>query len=87
MSNPYDHSCAKEGARGPFFAGDKASGVTAQVVGTRKMISEKLEELRQRTPDGNVELITPPTIPCFRMTRRLVGQYSMTESDIFKVAS
>jgi hypothetical protein len=81
MTRAFSPYAAREGAAGPFFRGDDAAEVTAQVLGSRALIREKIADLRARDPASDVQLILPPTIPTFRMTRRLVGEYSLGEVD------
>ena len=81
LSNRYNADAQREGAQGPFFRGDDAEQVTAQVLGTQELTRQMLADLRRRSPDTDVELIMPPSIACFRMTRRLVGAVSLSESD------
>jgi hypothetical protein len=67
-----------ERAEGPFFRGDDAAQVTAQVLASRELIRQKLADLRTgESPD--VQIISLPTLACFRMTRRLVGSFSLGE--------
>jgi hypothetical protein len=81
MTRAFSPYAAREGAAGPFFRGDDATEVTAQVLGSRALIREKIADLRARDPASDVQLVLPPTIPTFRMTRRLVGEHSLGEVD------
>ncbi len=81
MTQAYSPYANREGAAGPFFRGDVAAEVTGQVLGSRALIRQKIASLRASDPQADVQLILPPTIPTFRMTRRLVGEYSLGESD------
>jgi hypothetical protein len=76
-SNRYSPDASRMGATGPFFCGDNADDVTAQILGTRDLIRAQFDEVRSRAEGRDVQLINPPTIPCFRMTRRLVGMFSL----------
>ncbi len=69
----------REDADGPFFRGDDAEQVTDQITGSRDLIRQKLAELRSRHPETDIQPVTVPTLPCFRMTRRLVGTFSLGE--------
>lgn len=80
MSNTYSPHAIQEGAKGPFFRGDTAQDVTAHVLGSRALIRQRLAAARGRHPGVDIQLNTPPAIPCFRMTRRLVGSLSLGES-------
>lgn len=77
MTNKYSPFADTEGAEGPFFRGDDAKEVTAQVLGSREMMRQRLAEIRERNPGQDPQILTPPSIPCLRMTRRLVGQMSL----------
>jgi hypothetical protein len=66
-----------DGGRG--FAGDDAGEVTDFVVETRKLIRQRLESYR--TENSKVLPLFMPSIPCFRMTRRLKSDYELEESD------
>lgn len=79
MTNKYSKYAVQEGAVGPFFRGDDAEQVTAQVVGAHALMREKLAEFRSRDPEVEMQLLLPPSIACFRMTRRLVGSFSLGE--------
>lgn len=82
MSNRYSADATREGGEGPFFRGDDAAQVTAQVLGSQEMMRRTLADLRERSPDSAIEPIMIPSIPCMRMTRRLVGAVSLTEADM-----
>ncbi len=77
LSNRYNPLGTREKAEGPFFRGDDADQVTGHLLGTRDLIRKRMETIRGRAPDTDVQLIAPPTLPCFRMTRRLVGSFSL----------
>ncbi len=79
MTNKFSPYAVREGAQGPFFRGDDAKEVTAQVLGSREMMRRRLAEIRERHPEQDPQLLAPPSIPCFRMTRRLVGGFSLGE--------
>lgn len=79
FTNAYSPTADRKGAKGPFFRGDLASEVTAQVVTSRRMMHERVAEQRKLNPDEDIQLIMPPSIPCFRMTRRLSGQFTVSE--------
>jgi len=79
LSNAYDPLGAKEGATGPFFRGDEGEHVTEFLLGARDLIRATLGDIRARHPDQDIQLVSPPALPCFRMTRRLVGSFSLSE--------
>lgn len=81
MSNRYSPEARKEGAVGPFFRGDDAEQVTAQILGARAMIRQRMAALREKQPEEEAQLVMPNMIPCFRMTRRLVGSFSLGEKN------
>ena len=81
LSNKYSADATPDGAVGPFFRGDGAEQVTAQVVGTQELMRQMVADLRERSPDVAVEPVMTPSIACFRMTRRLVGAFSLSEGD------
>ena len=79
VTNPYSPYANREGAKGPFFRGDDAEEITEHLLQSRAWMLGKMEEYRSRHPGQAVQLITPPTIPTLRMTRRLVGEISLGE--------
>jgi len=79
LSKGYSPQATKAGAVGPFFRGDDGDQVTAQILGSRELVRARLAELRAQSPQANIQLILPATIACFRMTRRLVGTFSLGE--------
>ena len=62
------------------FKGDTPEQVTAQVLESRKMMMEDLEKIREKD-GGNPIPIMSPTIPTFRMSRRLAAKVTLKESD------
>lgn len=81
MSHDYSPLAQRQGAVGPFYRGDVAAEVTAQLLGSRQKMRDQMAGLRANQPDDDAQLLLPPTIPCFRMTRRLVGRHSLADSD------
>ncbi len=84
LSRRYSPAARQEGAEGPFYRGDDAAHVTAQVLGSRELIRLKLAELRARKTEIDIQIVAPPTIACVRMTRRLVGAFSLGERDMHR---
>jgi len=84
LSKGYNERGDREGAVGPFFRGDDAEGVTAQIVGSRVMIRERLSKLRDEGKGGEIQPVCVPTLACMRMTRRLVGSFSLGEEDMHR---
>jgi hypothetical protein len=86
MSRHYSPQADKVDAKGPFFRGDDAEQVTAQIVQSRDMMRERLAAIRGKHPGTDVQIINPATIACFRMTRRLVGSFSLGEKNMHQWA-
>jgi hypothetical protein len=82
LSNAYSHQATREGAQGPFFRGDEARDVTAHVLETRDRIRKRLDRMRAAAPEADVHLLLAPTLPCMRMTRRLVARLSLAERHV-----
>ena len=81
-SHAFDKDAGKGGgAEGPFFRGDDAREVTEQILASHDLIRAKLAKAREEHPGEDIQPINIPTIPCFRMTRRLAGAYELTRSD------
>ncbi len=85
ISGAYDPSgkTVPEGKRG--FSGIDAKNVTEQVLETRKMFREKLKTLNKDRLQ--VLPVTLPTVPGFRMTRRLKGTTELQEKDERRIFS
>lgn len=79
LSNRYSPYAEKVNAEGPFFRGDDASQVTDHILQTRALLRETLGELRAKHPKDDPQLMMPATMACFRMTRRLVGRFTLAE--------
>ncbi|MCF7837174.1 MAG: FAD-dependent oxidoreductase [Candidatus Marinimicrobia bacterium] len=82
LSHRYHAQGAREGAAGPFFRGDDAREVNAQLLGSRGLIRHKLDELRARDPQKEIEPVMAPTLPCLRMTRRLCVPRAMQAAQV-----
>jgi len=81
LYKPYDPYGKLVPSSGAGYAGDKADDVTKYVVDTRALIRQRLKKLKRTT---DVKFAYPallPTIPTFRMTRRLKGEFELNESD------
>lgn len=63
------------------YAGDDWEDVTEMSIVGRQMILERIERLRQGAGYDKVYPLVAPTIPLFRMTRRLKGAFELDESD------
>jgi hypothetical protein len=82
FSNRYSTTGSREGGEGPFFSGDDVEQVTGHILQSRKQIRDKLAGYRSRDGGGDIQLLMPPTIACFRMTRRLVGRFTVGEEHV-----
>lgn len=80
FSNRYSPDAGRDDAEGPFFRGDEAEQVTQHLVQTRAQIRKRLAALRDEHSGNDVQVLMPPTIACFRMTRRLAGRFTLTEA-------
>ena len=78
-SKNYCPMATRAGGEGPFFRGDDGAQVTAQILATRRLLREKLARMRAERPGDDIQVFNPATIACFRMTRRLVGAFSLGE--------
>lgn len=76
-SRVFSPNLTRDGGEGPFFRGDDGQQVTDMILASRALQRQRLAELRQRNPNADIQMIAPPTIPCFRATRRLVAQFSL----------
>lgn len=84
LSNAYCPKGGKDNAQGPFFRGDTAKDLTQHILQTREQIRERLDTIRAEKPDDDTQLLMPPAMACFRMTRRLVGQIALAQTDMHR---
>jgi len=84
LTRPYDPHGGIDGVSGPFFRGDDGADVTAHLIESRRLLAKRLAEIRAQHPDENVQPILPALLPNLRMTRRLVGQATVTENDVHR---
>jgi hypothetical protein len=63
------------------YSGDTGQDVSAHMIESRKLLRAKLDALRIRSSKSHIYPILIPTIPSFRMTRRLKGAYELTLDD------
>ena len=82
LTHAFSPIASREGAQGPFFRGDDGEQVTQQIVGSRTLIRQHLDRLRESHPDRDVQPAVVPTIACFRMTRRLVGAVTLQDAHV-----
>ena len=80
LSRKFAQDATRNGAEGPFFRGDVAAEVTAHILESRRMLRASLANLRARDPEADIQPIRVTTFPCFRMTRRLVGTQTISET-------
>jgi len=73
-----DGQVVPDGGRG--YAGDRADDVTEFVLGTNELIRKDLGN-RSGSSEEPVRPLILPTIPSFRMTRRLKGQIELERED------
>ncbi|MFO7917315.1 MAG: FAD-dependent oxidoreductase [Anaerolineae bacterium] len=79
LTKPYDPYGQEVQNGGRGYAGDRPEDVTAQVIDTRRLIRQRLEKLRQTSDGETIRPFLLPTIPGFRMTRRLKGEIELGE--------
>ena len=80
LTHAFSPIASRERAQGPFFRGDDGEQVTQQILGSRTLIRQHLDRLRESHPDRDVQPAVVPTIACFRMTRRLVGAVTLQDA-------
>lgn len=73
-----DGRVVPDGGRG--YAGDRADDVTQFVLGTNQLIRKDLAR-RSASAEERVRPLILPTIPSFRMTRRLKGRVELERAD------
>ncbi len=80
FTNPYDkeHRGANN-AVGPFFSGTDHRQVTGQVLGSRRLLKEKLRKKQEAAPESAIYPFGISSIPDFRITRRLHNRFSLGE--------
>lgn len=66
------------------YDGTNGDDVTAQVIESHGIIKRDTKIYQERNPDSAIEPFYIPSIPCFRATRRLLGEQSMQESDMYQ---
>jgi hypothetical protein len=81
LSNWHCREGGKERAKGPFFRGDVGSDVSAQVIHTRDMVRQEVAQFRSEHAETLCLPFQLSLLPSFRMTRRLVGRYSLCKAD------
>jgi hypothetical protein len=81
FSKRYHHHGQPVPDSGRGYAGDIATDVTAQVIDSRRLFRAQIEERKQETGNREIYMLRMPSIPTFRMTRRLQGAFELTEED------
>ena len=61
---------------------DDPAQVTQMLVESHQLILRDTDNIAKQHPGEQVEPIAIPSIPCFRATRRLVGEQSLAEADM-----
>lgn len=81
FSNTYDKEHRGAGkAVGPLYSGTDHRDVTRQVLDSRRLLREKLDRKRTETPETFIYPFALPSVPDFRITRRLQNRFSLQES-------
>ena len=80
-SHPYSASLLAGELTSQGYRGDDADDVTAQLIESRALIRRDLSRLAILHPTSALQPFAPPTLPCLRATRRLVGAASLREAD------
>lgn len=80
FSNLYDkeHRGGNK-AVGPFFSGIDHRDITAQVIGSHRLLRERLKQKQEKSPGSAIYPFALPSIPDFRVTRRLNNGFSLAE--------
>ncbi len=72
-SKPYDDDFC--------YSGTIGRDVSAHIIESRKLLRTKLADMRSQSSESRLYPIRIPTIPSFRMTRRLQGRYELQLTD------
>jgi len=78
MTNAMSKDGGQNDKGAPFFRGDDPYQVTMQLIQSRALMHQKVAKMREQKPDEDIQVFNVPTQPCFRMTRRLVSDFSMS---------
>jgi len=80
LTNPYDPQ-HRDGERAvpPLFSGTEHRDVTRQVLESRKLLRDKLRKKQEANPESTIHAFALPSIPDFRVTRRLHNRFSLGE--------
>ena len=79
MTEPFteDGSQSLKAKRG--YAGDNGEDVSSHIIHSHHLVQKKMNEIQKISPEAH--LINIPMMPSMRMTRRLVGQQTLSEND------
>lgn len=67
------------------FNGVLTEDINRMIIHGHEELLHDVLELRRKENDSTIVPVTIPTVPEFRMTRRLSGLYEMGENEVFKV--
>ena len=80
FTDHFDRAGLKAKGSGRGYSGDVADDVTALLVDSRRETVRRLRKI-DRESDGGIAPVGVPTLPPFRMTRRLRGAVDLGEAD------
>lgn len=83
-SNAYSAKLDINELKCAHYDGTNGNDVTKQVIEAHSLILRDTAIYADKAEGAPVEPFYIPSIPCFRATRRLVGEQSMQESDMYK---
>ncbi len=86
-SNSYDPNLNEKNLKCAGYDGTNGADVTRQVLESHAIARRDLADCRKQNPDSDISPFYFPSIPCFRATRRLVGEQAMREEDMHKTFS
>ncbi|MBN2307515.1 MAG: FAD-dependent oxidoreductase [Candidatus Hydrogenedentes bacterium] len=81
LYTPFDPTGQRVPGGGRGYAGDDPDDVTQHMIDTRALTRRRLDEFRRASGTDKVYPVVLPTIPSFRMTRRLAGAVELNEAD------
>lgn len=67
-----------------YYDGTDGEQVTQQVIESHNLMYNSVKKIAEQNPESSIEPFYIPSIPCFRATRRLLGEQSMTVGDMHK---
>lgn len=78
--SPYKDNWKKTGFTPPNFRVDDPTQLTKLILSSRKYMMDTMDKIREKD-GGHPYPIMAPTIPCFRMSRRLASRVTLKPSD------